>query len=125
LRAQLREHDMAARWGGEEFVLILPNASAKQAHEAAERIRDGLATSLLLGGSPAFTSSFGVADSTMGSRFEKLLKIADEALYRAKDGGRDRVVVGTAEMVDDVDTYTRHVYEHPASPNMKKMGGDR
>ena len=68
---------MAARWGGEEFVLILPSATVKQAHEAAERIRDGLATSLLLGGSPAFTSSFGVADSSMSSRFEKLLKIAD------------------------------------------------
>lgn len=125
LRAQLREHDLAARWGGEEFVLILPNANVKQAQEAAERIRDGLATSLLLGGSPAFTSSFGVADSSMSPRFEKLLKIADEALYRAKDAGRDRVVIGSAEMIDDVDTYTRHVYEHPASPNMKKMGGER
>ena len=125
LRAQLREHDMAARWGGEEFVLILPNASAKQANEAAERIRDGLATSLLLGGSPAFTSSFGVADSSMSPRFEKLLKIADEALYHAKDTGRDRVVIGSAQMVDDSDTYTRHVYEHPASPNMKKMSAER
>ncbi len=125
LRAQLREHDMAARWGGEEFVLILPNASAKQAHEASERIRDGLATSLLLGGSPAFTSSFGVADSSMSPRFEKLLKIADEALYRAKDAGRDRIMIGSAQMVDDADTYTRHVYEHPASPNMKKMSAER
>ncbi len=125
LRAQLRDHDMAARWGGEEFVLILPNANAKHANEAAERIRDGLATSLLLGGSPAFTSSFGVADSSMSPRFEKLLKIADEALYRAKDAGRDRVVIGTAQLVDDADTYTRHVYEHPASPNMKKMSGER
>ena len=125
LRAQLREHDMAARWGGEEFVLILPNANAKQAHEAAERIRDGLATSLLLGGSPAFTSSFGIADSAMNPRFEKLLKIADEALYRAKDSGRDRVVIGSAERVGDADTYTRHVFEHPAAPNMKKMGAER
>ena len=125
LRAQLRDQDMAARWGGEEFVLILPNANAKQANEAAERIRDGLATSLLLGGSPTFTSSFGIADSSMSPRFEKLLKIADEALYRAKDAGRDRVVTGSAELIDDADTYTRHVFEHPASPNMKKMGAER
>ncbi|MGH8253477.1 MAG: GGDEF domain-containing protein, partial [Steroidobacteraceae bacterium] len=118
-------HDLAARWGGEEFVLILPNATCKQAQEAAERVRDGLATSLLLGGSPAFTSSFGVADSTMSPRFEKLLKIADEALYRAKDAGRDRVVIGSMQMVDDTDTYTRHVYEHPASPNIKKMAAER
>jgi hypothetical protein len=34
-------------------------------------------------------------------------------------------MIGSAEMVDDVDTYTRHVYEHPATPNMKRMGSER
>ncbi len=125
LRHHMREHDMAARWGGEEFVLILPHASAHQALEAVERIRVGLATMLLTGGSPAFTSSFGIADSTMSSRFEKLLKIADEALYRAKDAGRDRAVIGSAKAASSADTQTRRAYEHPASPNMKKMSADR
>ena len=125
LRHHMREHDMAARWGGEEFVLILANANSQQALEAVERIRVGLATALLTGGSPAFTSSFGIADSGMNPRFEKLLKIADEALYRAKDAGRDRALIGNEKAPEIADTQTRRSYEHPASADMKKIAADR
>jgi len=88
-----------ARWrhgrtlGCEEFALILPQTSASQAQEVVDRIRAKLAENLLAGSIPAFTASFGISDTTMSPRFEELLRMADEALYRAKESGRDRAVI--------------------------------
>jgi diguanylate cyclase (GGDEF)-like protein len=112
VRAVLRAEDIAARWGGEEFTLILPGTNVAGAAATAERIRHGLAKRLLEARGPVFTSSYGVADSTMGNGFEDLLRLADEALYRAKEAGRDRVCVanqgtlehGTARRSPDQDS---------------------
>ena len=119
LRQSMRDGDMASRWGGEEFVLIVLNANAQQAYEAVERIRASLATALLTGGTPAFTSSFGIADSTMSPHFERMVKIADEALYRAKEEGRDRVVVGDARLATTGEF--RRAFEHPSSVSIRKL----
>lgn len=91
VRSVLRSGDIAARWGGEEFTLILPGCTAAGAAEIAERIRESLARRLLEAKSPPFTASYGVCDASMGGTFEELIRLADEALYRAKEDGRDRV----------------------------------
>jgi diguanylate cyclase (GGDEF)-like protein len=119
LRLSMRDGDMASRWGGEEFVLLMPNANAAQALEAVDRIRAALATSLLTGGTPAFTSSYGISDSTMSPRFERMVKIADEALYRAKEEGRDRAVIGDARLATTGEF--RRAVEHPASLSVRKL----
>ncbi len=93
LRQCVRDGDYVGRWGGEEFALVFRNASAAAAFEVVERVRAGLAEELLTAGGPAFTASFGVADSTMSDSFDSQLRMADEALYRAKAAGRDRACI--------------------------------
>src|SRR5258706_289623 len=119
LRLCMRDGDMASRWGGEEFVLLMPNANAQQANEAVDRIRASLATALLTGGTAAFTSSFGIADSTMSPRFERMVKIADEALYRAKEEGRDPAIICDSRLAN-TRGFPRAV-EHPASITVRKL----
>lgn len=90
----LRAQDVVARWGGEEFLLMLPETSLEGGVEVAEKLRRSIAA---LGG--AFegappvrtTASFGVAEHAPGERLEQTVAAADAALYRAKDAGRDRV----------------------------------
>ena len=100
VRSVLRSEDIAARWGGEEFTLVLPGATAAGAAATAERIRQTLAKRLLEARGPVFTSSYGVCDSTMAGAFEDLLRLADDALYRAKEAGRDRVCVANPAQLD-------------------------
>lgn len=91
-----RVTDVVARYGGEEFVLVLENTDASGAAHLAERIRRSIAaqrfdTDL---GPLEVTSSFGVASlSDHAEDAEGLLKAADDALYRAKEKGRNRVVI--------------------------------
>lgn len=95
LRYNLRPGDIAARSGGEEFVLVLRKASLPLAASTAERIRAMLAESRVdtANGPVWATASAGVAlASEAGERFEDVLNRADVSLYRAKTGGRDRVV---------------------------------
>ena len=119
LRKTLREGDIAARWGGEEFVLLMPRANCQQAVEVIQRVRASLAEAQLVGGSPVFTASYGVADSTMTPRFDQLIRIADDALYRAKDGGRDRAEIGDSEKITGA--VPRRAMEHPASVDVTKF----
>lgn len=94
-----RSGELAARVGGEEFVVVLPNLDAEQACVAAERLRTGLAVSELPHGastvSPFVTLSIGVAelDPQAMDNFDQLLQRADQALYRAKFLGRNRVAL--------------------------------
>lgn len=95
LRLNLRDHDLAARTGGEEFVLVLRGASPHHATNTAERIRTLFAGCLVptATGTLSATASAGVAMAQdTGELFEDVLLRADKALYHAKDGGRNRVV---------------------------------
>ncbi len=88
------EEDFAARFGGEEFIVLLPHCGETQALAYAERLLEALRSRRP--GDLDITASIGVSTITppQPCDFDKLFKIADEAVYRAKDGGRNRVVQG-------------------------------
>jgi len=97
LRETVREIDVAVRWGGEEFGVILPGTDAVGAAEVAERVRNALADRAIVlpHGTPIrVTASFGAAGSEPGMAAETLVEAADEALYRAKRAGKNRVHAG-------------------------------
>lgn len=94
VRESIRDHDWVGRWGGEEFVLYLPELSAIDAAEPLDRIRQNLAAACRRFGGPAFTVSIGVVDVAAASSLDELVSLADASLYTAKEQGRDRVVVG-------------------------------
>jgi len=99
LNSMLRDYDMAGRFGGEEFTLLLPQTRAVDAFRIAERVRANIAgLSIIAPGTTGgervqVTASIGVAALDVGSRRElaELMAAADAALYRAKVGGRDQV----------------------------------
>ena len=87
-----RAEDTTARYGGEEFVVVLSKCDALSAKDKAEKIR--VALSDLDTDGIKVTASFGVTQMTSEHKsFEDILKDADEALYRAKENGRDQVIV--------------------------------
>lgn len=94
-----RSGELTARVGGEEFVVVLPNINAAQACQAAQRFRTSLAERELPHSgskvSPFVTVSIGVAelDPETMDHFDQVLQRADQALYRAKHQGRDRVAL--------------------------------
>ncbi|MEO8409550.1 MAG: GGDEF domain-containing protein [Propionivibrio sp.] len=90
----LRDIDVFGRWGGEEFLCVLPQAAQAEALACAERLRRHLAEQRLVAGVPdlVVTASFGVATCTAGEDVDALLGRVDGALYAAKKGGRNRVV---------------------------------
>lgn len=97
LRDSIRPTDIAGRWGGEEFVIVLPHTTANEAVGVLERIRESLALTLATGSTPAFTVSFGVGDFEDADTFGDRVGSADQALLAAKRAGRNRVVVASAE----------------------------
>ena len=94
LQRLTREQDFIARWGGEEFVLLLPDTASEQACHAVEKFRTGVAEMVIPAGinQIGVTASFGVAEYVKGMKRDELFKLADEALYRAKAGGKNCVV---------------------------------
>ena len=91
LRSSIRQHDMAARMGGEEFAILLPDADEAAAHEIAERVRAKVAQMPVL--DSTLSCSAGLATgSPVDTSPADLLALADSALYAAKRLGRDRTV---------------------------------
>ncbi|SDG71721.1 GGDEF domain-containing protein [Propionivibrio dicarboxylicus] len=92
--AGLREIDRMGRWGGEEFLCILPNTGLEEALACAERLRRDLASAALVDSLPALsvTASFGVATCSQDDSIDTLMGRADKALYEAKEKGRNRIV---------------------------------
>jgi diguanylate cyclase (GGDEF)-like protein len=93
----VRASDMAGRFGGEEFALLLPETTARSAGVVVDRVRERLTTLPIAGGDDALTISFGLVEfPAAGSTMRELMHAADIALYDAKEAGRDRVVHGRA-----------------------------
>jgi diguanylate cyclase (GGDEF)-like protein len=98
ISSHIRESDVACRWGGDEFIIVLPDASLDTACERAEQLR--LATKTVgrtgsKGASPSISVGVAVFPEH-GQSCESLLDAADRALYDAKTQGRDRVAIATA-----------------------------
>lgn len=94
LRANMRTYDQVGRYGGEEFLVVLPNCDLEQATQQAERMRHHLnSTAMLVDGvEMRVSASFGVTISDGSDRTpEAFLRVADEALYRSKASGRNCV----------------------------------
>ena len=98
IRSELREGEIAARMGGEEFAILFPHTSSENAAIGAERIREAIVQTTHEAGSGtklAVTVSAGVACTTDHKTLsaETIYHIADQALYKAKEQGRDKVVI--------------------------------
>jgi diguanylate cyclase (GGDEF)-like protein len=96
LREQIRHPDTIGRYGGEEFLIVLPNSEIKAAEEQAERLCQTIRALQIEANDHSFkvTISIGVAQYKIGQEnWEGFLHRADEALYQAKDLGRDRWVI--------------------------------
>jgi diguanylate cyclase (GGDEF)-like protein len=99
LRETVRDIDLAARYGGEEFAVLLPQTDLDGAERLAQRLRETMASRRLTlepGATFTVTASFGVASFPEASTPAALFAAADEALYRAKSEGKNRVVSADA-----------------------------
>jgi len=90
--ASLREQDTVGRWGGEEFVVLLPDTDLAGALRAAENLRRRVEGLAIEAGEGFLTVSLGVAEYRPGTDIEETVARADRALYRAKEEGRNRSV---------------------------------
>ena len=99
VRSSLREGDVLLRYGGEELLAVLPAASSTDLHEMGERLRQAVEDSSVTDGEKTVRvtlSAGGAAYPTHNvEREDGLIGLADEALYRAKKGGRNRVEIAS------------------------------
>ncbi len=97
IKRQLRQYDSAARFGGEEFAIILPDTLPKDAHLVAERIRKSISDIKFSGtiSELRITTSIGISalPHSKINTIEDLIRLADDALYTSKDNGRNRVEI--------------------------------
>jgi len=91
---EVRVHDHVTRWGGEEFLMILPETDKKHGIDVSEKLKTKLNAGKFLyrGKEMRISLTFGVADALDGQSIEEVLRKADEALYRGKNAGRNCVV---------------------------------
>jgi diguanylate cyclase (GGDEF)-like protein len=93
IEQSIRTTDTFGRWGGEEFMVILPETTLEEAQLVAEKLREAVSKLRVLG-PKKITASFGVAGVLEDiSEMETLIRLADEALYTAKENGRNRVEI--------------------------------
>jgi diguanylate cyclase (GGDEF)-like protein len=99
IRGAVRSYDAVGRYGGEEFLVVAPECDAQRARDLAERIRQLLLESPVKTSGPAVpvTLSLGVVHLEKGSQvgINRVISAADEALYKAKSGGRNQAVMGS------------------------------
>jgi diguanylate cyclase (GGDEF)-like protein len=108
VRSKLRDTDIAGRYGGEEFIVILPQTPVKGALDVAERLRRHIAARPVptTAGELPITASFGVAYLPMPgvTTPDKLVEVADQALYASKRNGRNQVTLASAPGVSESET---------------------
>lgn len=92
VKDSLRKTDTVGRWGGEEFLIVVPAVGIEAAAVMAEKLRRIIETNPFTG-VPGITCSFGITSSVPGDSVTAMIKRADQALYRAKNTGRNRVEV--------------------------------
>ena len=97
VQGRCRKQDQLFRMGGEEFVLLLPDTASLEAAGLAEDLRRAIATTKILE-NRAVTASMGVSQIRAGDTVDSWLKRVDEALYEAKENGRDRVLTTSTRM---------------------------
>ncbi len=97
LVSQCRQVDLPVRYGGEEFAIIIPDETTQGARVLLERCREHIANTQITAGDSHLnvTISFGVADSTGKTSLDEIIDAADQALYRAKKSGRNRVEIAS------------------------------
>jgi diguanylate cyclase (GGDEF)-like protein len=100
-RSSLREGDLIARWGGEEFSFAFVNLDPQAACSAIDRIRLELAGRLSTSDLPRFTVSFGVVSADACASLEDAVRHADDALSLAKARGRDCSVIADTNQFDE------------------------
>jgi diguanylate cyclase (GGDEF)-like protein len=101
LRHSVRQGDVLARWGGEEFIVFLPETGERDAAALAERLRAEFAETRIAreGGATAVTASFGIAQKAEHDlTLDTLIAAADECLYQSKQQGRNRVTTRPAQL---------------------------
>jgi diguanylate cyclase (GGDEF)-like protein len=89
LRANIRPYDNAGRWGGDEFLVLVPESTPDSLATTGERIRSAIAQQLALPSGEAVTASIGAYLASPGESLDVILYKADQALYAAKNAGRD------------------------------------
>ena len=101
LKKFCRANDIAARYGGEEFLMILPQSNAQSAFKIAERVREEIMKMSFVGNDSKFsvTTSCGVAELNRDymKSADQLVSVADQALYEAKNNGRNKTIIGSVE----------------------------
>lgn len=98
LQRNLRSTDLCARYGGEEMIVLMPGTEILQAQLTADRLRESIASTPLNlqdGRELTVTVSGGIAQWQPGTALHDLIRSADQALYKAKDGGRNQIVAST------------------------------
>lgn len=106
VKENIRKSDFAIRIGGEEFLILMPNTDLKGAAVTAEKLRLKIEkTSHPIIGS--FTASFGVAERNIGEKYQNLYHRVDEALYKAKENGRNAVALSEKEYLENKTTLVK------------------
>jgi diguanylate cyclase (GGDEF)-like protein len=96
-KSYLRQSDLMARWGGEEFALAFSELNSVQALDIIDRIRVGLSARLSTSDLPGFTVSYGIVDTGACASLEQAIRLADDALYEAKAQGRDCSIIAATD----------------------------
>jgi diguanylate cyclase (GGDEF)-like protein len=91
-KKNIRDSDICGRWGGEEFIILCPDTSIKEAYRLAERLRNSLENSDF-DEAKKVTASFGVASFSVTDKRDDLIERADKRLYKAKESGKNKTVM--------------------------------
>ncbi len=102
MKISLRDTDLVGRYGGEEFIIVLPNTGEDEAYVVSEKIRQTMETSIALNEDEPITLSLGVATyPDHGLNEEEIIEKADQALYHSKNTGRNRTTLWNAHIGEE------------------------